>query len=106
MALISDLTITGNERAQSRVTNRRIGSAEIYTVIIDGDFGGGTIAAQISFDGTNWVAITDQIGAVTFDADGARNFTINSDAQSPAYIGFNMTGATNPDVSIKIYNGA
>lgn len=106
MALISSLTIDTDKRVSLKCKNRRNGKSNVYTAVLHGDFGGGTVTAQISFDGTNWVNITENGSNVTFSSDGAKNFEINSDDREPVRLGLNMSGSTSPDLTIKVYSNA
>ena len=62
------------------------------TVIAWGTFGGGTVAIQVSSDGTNWADHT------TFTAAGAADVDISA----AAYVRGNLTGATAPSLTLEI----
>lgn len=106
MALIETLNITGNDRVFVKCKNKRNGTPETYTVLVDGSFGSGTITAQVSADGSNWLDITETGSPVTFAADGVKNFELYSDENNPIRLGFNMSGSTSPDVNISVYSNA
>jgi hypothetical protein len=60
---------------------------------------------QLSPDsGGTWVDNIDNGAAVTFTAADARAIEANSDSRVPVLLGFNLTGATSPDITIKVYD--
>lgn len=97
--------ITGNERVTFELRPSRLGGLSNYTVSVSGTFGSGTVAFQMSPDGgTTWIALSDASGAVTLTTDDVKQIQLESDSKTPAQLGFNMTGATSPDVDVIVYN--
>jgi len=105
MAKIATLNLTGNGRVSIKAKNGRVGVDAAYTIILYGNFGGGTITTQVSADGgSTFVNLIDDGVAVTFTAGAGDNFRINSDELDPVFLGFNLVGATTPNITIKVYN--
>lgn len=89
-----NLQADGNTDAIQHTFNQDI---ESFTVIYQGDFGGGTLKAQISHNGTDWVDIPDS------SQNSASTFGLSINIGS--YIRFNLASSTNPNVNIHlIYN--
>lgn len=104
MALIETLTLSANGRVFIKAKNARDGQTARYSFLADGDFGSGTIAVQVSGDGTTWISDINDAGGLTFSADKAGNVDVESAENTPVHIGFNLTGATAPDITIRVYN--
>lgn len=107
MALKATLTIDGNETVLLNAKNKRTGIEPIYTAYVYGDFGGGTVTISLSPDGgTTDITAIDSGSTVTLTAAEARNIVVNSDEAEPVQIRFTMAGATNPDVTVKVYDNS
>lgn len=107
MALKATLTIDGNETVLLNAKNKRTGIDPIYTAYVYGDFGGGTVSVSLSPDGgTTDITAIDSGSAVNITSDEARNIIVNSDESNPVQIRFTMAGATNPDVTVKVYDNS
>lgn len=106
MALLDTLTIDGNETVFVKCKNARNGRTQSYTAVLYGDFGSGTVTAQVSADGgSTYVNIQESGSDVTFTANGAKEFVINSDEMNPVYLAFTMSGSSSPDLVIRVYDG-
>ena len=107
-AIEPNLTADGRSQALPiKNTPRGSGATNEKTVSVTGTFGGGTATLQMSENGTIWFDVLDAAGAaVTFTANKAVNVKINSDPQNPVQLSINLAGATNPDLSMKIYNAS
>jgi len=104
MALISTLTLTDNGTVSMKCKNGRTGVEPSYMAIVYGTFGGGTITAKVSADNSTFVDLINNGSDVTSTAGFAEKFFINSDENSPVYLGFTLAGATAPSITIKIYD--
>lgn len=83
----------------------------IFTVQIYGNFGGGTVTAFTNPEGvadakagtTNDIAIKDsQNNAISTTAAIFFNFECNSDDVTPVALKIVLTGATNPNVKLRV----
>jgi len=104
MALIETLIIDANESVQISTKNGRNGILPRYTFVAFGDFSSGTLTVGVSADGGTTVVTDIADTALTFTADASRNLDICSTENDPIVIDFTMTGASTPDVTIKVYN--
>lgn len=86
----STSTFQGNARWAS-------GHNEYNTLLAYGTWGGGTLAIEVSFDDSNWVAYTYNGAAVSMTADGAREFIVNA-----PFVRATLSGATGPDLNVRI----
>lgn len=69
------------------------------TVDARGDFGSGTLTAEVTIDGTNWETAQDASGSITLTADGAKQ--IVSPENGPyAGVRVSLGSSTNPDLDI------
>jgi len=63
-----------------------------------GTFGGGSVAIELSYDGTNWFAATNALGdPAVISAAQAVNVEVGT-----ADVRFVLSGATSPDLDINI----
>ena len=105
MSLIETLNFTTNERQFVKLKNHPTGQTNRVTYHAYGTFDSGTVAVQVSPDGgTTWIDNIDAGSALTFSAAESRSIESNSDEQNPVYLGFNLTGATSPDLNITVYD--
>ena len=106
--LLTTLTIDDNETVFFKLKNHNDGKPNRYTFLAYGgggnDFGGGTVAFNLSPDGTEMVPVTQSGTAVTFTEAYTGNIEANSDESNPVYAAFVMSGSTSPTVVIKIYD--
>jgi hypothetical protein len=105
MALISTLTLAANGTVSMKCKNGRTGVEPSYMSVAYGTFGGGTLTAKVSADdGVTFVDLINNGDVVSGTAGFAEKFFINSDELSPAILGFTLSGATTPSITIKIYD--
>ena len=105
MALLATLTLTANGRESLRLYNHPTGQANRVSYIASGTFDSGTVSVQLSPDaGSTWVDNIDNGSPVAFTAADARAIEANSDSNAPVVLGFNLTGATSPSITIKVYD--
>lgn len=105
MSLLATLVFSNNGRQSVKLNNHRTGQANKFTYIAYGNFGSGSVAVELSPDaGTTWVANIDAGSGVSFSAADSRAVEVNSDGQEPVELGFNLSGATSPDLTIKVYD--
>ncbi len=82
-------------------------SNEVYTgggefrLNVSGDLGGGTLAVELSDDGTNWIPMHQNGVAYTMTA--ARSYRMKFIPQ-PLKFRLELTGATAPDVNVTLTN--
>lgn len=96
-------TLTADGRATFNAQNIRGNSPNRYSYGGQGDFGGGTVTIELSYDGgTTWVDVIDNGSAVTFTADRSDNIDVNSDPLNPTIIGFSLAGSTDPNLLITL----
>lgn len=106
MALITTLTLEADGTVSIPCKNSRNGKASTYTVIAYGDFGGGTVTAQVSADaGVTYVDKINSGESVTFTEGFGEEFRINSDESAPVLLGFTLAGATAPTITFKVFDG-
>ena len=106
MARIFNTTLTANGTTSSiNLQNVRGISDNTYTVSVWGTFGSGTVTITASPDGgTTDIPLLDNAGAaLTFTANGIRNFLLNSDPTHPLSVSATLTGSTNPSIQISIF---
>ncbi len=105
MALKATLTLTDNGTVSMKCKNGRTGVEPSYMSVAYGSFGGGTLKAQVSADGgTTFVDLINNGDVVSGTSGFAEKFFINSDETNPAILGFTLSGATAPSITIKIYD--
>ena len=105
MALISTLTLTDNGTVSLKCKNGRTGVEPSYMSVVYGTFGGGTLTAKVSADaGATYVDLINNGDVVSGTSGFAEKFFINSDEFAPAILGFTLTGATAPSITIKVYD--
>ena len=108
MSLLTTLTIDANETALVKLKNHNDGKPNRFSFLAYGgggnNFGGGTIAVNVSPDGTTMIPATEGAAAITFTSNTSKNLDVNSDEREPVYIAFVMTGSTSPTVTIKVYD--
>lgn len=76
-------------------------STDRATIVVWGDFGGGTAALQMSpNNGVTWIPVIPTV-ATSFTANGMANFQINISCK----IRVELTGATLPNLNIAIGMG-
>ncbi len=107
MARILNVNLIADGTTESIDLNNIRGiSDNLYTICVYGSsFGGGTITITASPDsGTTDIPLLDSAGAaLTFTANGIRNFILNSDPTNPLSISGTLTGSTNPNINISIF---
>jgi hypothetical protein len=107
MTMILDHNFTADGTTDSVNLNNIRGLGEnIYTVCVYGStFGSGTVTVTVSpNDGSTDIPLLDSAGtALTFTANGIRNFLLNSDPQNPLSVSAALTGSANPNVNIRIF---
>jgi len=89
--------------------NSNNGAQPFGTVSVYGPFGGGTATFQSSPDGgSTWIDVLDSGGlAVSFIADGEKNFQIASSSNDPIpdrqrKLRVDLVGSTSPSLTIRI----
>ena len=106
--LLTTLTINDNETVFFKLKNHNDGKPSMYTFLAYGgggnDFGGGTVAVNLSPDGTVMVPATQSGTAVTFTGGYTTNIEAYSDENNPVYAAFVMSGSASPTVIIKVYD--
>lgn len=97
------LAASGNTTAVRAVIVR--GSPRPISVILAGDFGGGTVTPQVSADGTTYAPIVRADGTTLTWADDAAD---GLNLTPGTYLRLNLAGATNPDIDwwIAVDDGA
>lgn len=70
------------------------------TLAFYGDFGGGAVTVNVSFDeGTNWIPVEESAGVpLSITANALRNLLIEGRKQ----VRLTLAGATSPDLNITI----
>jgi len=104
MSLIATLTLAANGTVSVKCKNNRNGIEPSYMAIVYGTFGSGTITAKVSADNVTFVDLINNGSDVSSTAGFAEKFFINSDELNPVYLGFTLTGATAPSITIKVYD--
>lgn len=105
MALCFDTNITADGNADITLKNKRTGQSNRFTIYVYGDFGAGTLGVQLSPDqGTTFISNINDGAALEFTADQVENINVNSDEANPVILRFALSGSTNPDLNIKVYN--
>ncbi len=102
MALLTTLTLSANGTVNFKAKNKRTGQNNRYTYIATGTFGSGTIAVNVSPDGSTYAPYA----GATFTSAASGNIELNSDEINPSYGAFILTGATSPSITIRIYDNA
>jgi ribosomal protein S5 len=100
-------TLTTNSTASFNLNNIRAKSRQTYTVCVYGTFGSGTVALKASPDsGNTGIDIKDASGtAVTFTINGMVNVELMSGgSQAPMVLQAVLTGATNPSITISVFD--
>lgn len=83
--------------------------SNVHSIYVVGDFGSGTVSLFTSPDNkTTFVAINDSTGsAISYTANGATNFEVQSSATPGEEVALRATlaGATDPDVDVILFTG-
>lgn len=80
------------------------------TIFVYGDFGSGTLTANVSPDGgTTFIAIPDATGADTaFTSDGVVNFELYGSGdpikENSVKLQFTLAGSTDPDLNVRVFD--
>lgn len=105
------LVLTGNFTADGNsdlgaIVNPNNGTTIYQVIYASGDFGAGTITPQWTIDGTTFVGVTDDTGAVTLtDDDAVRIFLLGDNgltSDRKVQLRLNLAGATNPDIQYRV----
>jgi len=106
---IENLDADGRTGLITVVSPRSGGDSTRMSIFVQGTFGGGTAALEVSADdGTTWIPVVDDTGAaITFTANAQRNLCLVCVAENegpPIKISIDLTGSTSPDLNFIVYN--
>lgn len=105
MSRKANLTITDNGATLYKMKNNNVGIKAIITAYVYGEFGGGTLTVGVSADnGSTVITDIDPNGLNAFTSNFSREYSANSDEYYPTTLVFTLSGATDPDIAVAIYD--
>lgn len=110
MSLKADKVVTADGNSNFTWLSLRKEVQNNGSLFVYGNFGGGTVAVNISPDGgVTFIPMLDQLGnAVSFTSDGMQNFYLNGCSNpiedQQVVIQFALTGSTSPSLTYRIFD--